>query len=121
LLCARIGAARGGFPVHIKVRRCWQLEDHQNASDVEKGARRRTMRSFVAFVAMVAGTISRVFKCAGNVTLIWSQDSKWCAFYYAEPRVGYTTVYRENGKKFSDLNAPEALSIQRKVIRIINT
>src|SRR6266550_8045677 len=42
-----------------------------------------------------------------DVTLIWSQDSKWCAFYYAEPRVGYTTVYRENGKKFSDLNAPE--------------
>jgi hypothetical protein len=27
------------FPVHVKVRRCWQLEDHQNPSDVEKGAR----------------------------------------------------------------------------------
>jgi len=49
-----------------------------------------------------------------DVTLTWSQDSKWCAFYYAEPRVGYTTVYRENGKKFSDLNAPEALSIPTK-------
>jgi uncharacterized protein YecT (DUF1311 family) len=49
-----------------------------------------------------------------DVTLIWSQDSKWCAFYYAWPRVGYTTVYRENGKKFSDLNAPEALSIPTK-------
>jgi uncharacterized protein YecT (DUF1311 family) len=49
-----------------------------------------------------------------DVTLIWSQDSKWCAFYYAYPRVGYTTVYRENGKKFSDLNAPEALSIPTK-------
>jgi hypothetical protein len=24
------------FPVHVKVRRCWQLEDHQSASDVEK-------------------------------------------------------------------------------------
>jgi hypothetical protein len=39
------------FPLHVKVQRCWQLEDHQNASDVEKGARRRTMRSLITFVA----------------------------------------------------------------------
>jgi len=34
------------------------LEDYQGASDVEKGARGRTMRPFGAFVGMVACAIN---------------------------------------------------------------
>jgi hypothetical protein len=34
-----------------------------------------------------------------GVTLLWSPDSKWCAFYYSYPKVGYTDVYRVNGAK----------------------
>jgi len=36
----------GRFPVDVKVRRRRQLEDHQDASDVEKRARERTVRRF---------------------------------------------------------------------------
>jgi len=35
----RLAGLGGKFPFHIKVRRRRQLEDHQNASDVEEGAR----------------------------------------------------------------------------------
>jgi hypothetical protein len=34
-----------------------------------------------------------------GVTLLWSADSKWCAFYYSYPKVGYTDVYRVTGAK----------------------
>jgi hypothetical protein len=39
-----------------------------------------------------------------DITLVWSPDSKWCAFYYSAPRVGYTTVLRQSGAKFKVLN-----------------
>src|SRR6266542_3734011 len=38
-----------GFPFHTEIRRGWRLEDRQNASDVEKRARRRTMTAFFTF------------------------------------------------------------------------
>src|SRR5436190_15020357 len=38
-----------GFPLHTEIRRGWRLEDRQNASDVEKRARRRTMTAFFTF------------------------------------------------------------------------
>lgn len=42
-----------------------------------------------------------------EVTLMWSADSKWCAFYYAQPRVGYTGVFRLSGSEFKAVNKPE--------------
>jgi len=44
-----------------------------------------------------------------DITLIWSPDSKWCAFYWSFPRVGYTRVYRQRGDKFIELNKPDEL------------
>jgi hypothetical protein len=49
-----------------------------------------------------------------DVTLIWSSDSKWCAFYYNQPRVGYTTVFRRMGDKFVAANKPQKLMIDLK-------
>lgn len=44
-----------------------------------------------------------------DITLVWSPDSKWCAFYYSAPRVGYSTVLRQSGAKFKVLNKPAEL------------
>ena len=49
-----------------------------------------------------------------DITLVWSPDSKWCAFYWNFPRVGYTTVYRQRGDKFVELNKPEDLKVDVK-------
>ena len=40
--------------------------------------------------------------------LLWSPDSKWCAFYYQHPRTGYTTVFRRVKDKFAAANKPWA-------------
>jgi len=45
------------------------------------------------------------------ILLVWSPDSKWCAFYAAAPRIGYTTVYKQRGNEFVLLNKPEELSV----------
>src|SRR6266540_3206616 len=46
-----------------------------------------------------------------NIRLVWSPDSKWCAFYYNSPRVGYTSVYRhQRADKFVSVTKPEDLS-----------
>ena len=42
-----------------------------------------------------------------NIALVWSPDSNWCAFYYNQPRVGYTSVYRRRGDKFVEVTKPE--------------
>jgi hypothetical protein len=42
-----------------------------------------------------------------DVTLIWSSDSKWCAFYFRSPRIAYTTVFRRVGNKFVAANKRE--------------
>jgi hypothetical protein len=49
-----------------------------------------------------------------DITLVWSPDSKWCAFYWNFPRVGYTTAYRQCGDKFVELNKPEDLKVDVK-------
>jgi hypothetical protein len=46
------------------------------------------------------------------ILLVWSADSKWCAFYAAAPRIGYTTAYHQHGKEFVSLNDPEQLSVE---------
>jgi uncharacterized protein YecT (DUF1311 family) len=44
--------------------------------------------------------------------LVWSADSKWCAFYVAAPRIGYTAVYKQRGNEFVLLNEPQELSVE---------
>ncbi len=46
-----------------------------------------------------------------NVTLLWSADSNWYAFYYNQPRVGYTSVYHRAGDKFTPVNKPDELVV----------
>jgi hypothetical protein len=46
------------------------------------------------------------------IMLVWSPDSKWCAFYAIAPRIGYTTVYKQSGNEFVLLNEPQELSIE---------
>ena len=46
-----------------------------------------------------------------GLKLVWSPDSKWCAFYYAAPRVGYTHVFRLAGGKFVPTVKPEDLRV----------
>ena len=48
------------------------------------------------------------------ILLVWSADSKWCAFYATAPRIGYTTAYLQRGKEFVLLNDPEQLSVEIK-------
>src|SRR2546421_2831583 len=67
LLWARVWQVGSGISFHVEVRRRRQLEDHQNASDVEKGARRRTMRFLLTFVTIVACTISCCFSNAQEI------------------------------------------------------
>ena len=49
-----------------------------------------------------------------NITLVWSRDSNWCAFYYNQPRVGYTSVCRQQGDKFVEVTKPEDLRVDVK-------
>jgi hypothetical protein len=49
-----------------------------------------------------------------DATLTWSADSKWCAFYYNQPRIGYTTVFRRLGDKIVAANKPQKLMIHLK-------
>jgi hypothetical protein len=61
----------------------------------------------------VVATLFDPEKEVGNnfeITLLWSSDSKWCAFSWSYPRTGYTTVYHLRGKKFEAANKPEELS-----------
>jgi len=61
----------------------------------------------------VVATLYDAAKDFGNnfgITLLWSSDSKWCAFYSSYPRIGYTTVYHLSGKEFKAANKPEELS-----------
>ena len=49
-----------------------------------------------------------------DITLVWSSDSKWCAFYYRSPRVGYTAAHTRSGDKFVALNKPTDLRVKIK-------
>jgi len=44
-----------------------------------------------------------------EVTFLWSPDSKWCAFYYAQHRIGYTFVFQRAGGTFKLATKPEKL------------
>jgi hypothetical protein len=46
-----------------------------------------------------------------DMKLLWSSDSKWCAFYYAQPRIGYTSVLHLSGDKFVLIVRPMDLRI----------
>jgi len=49
-----------------------------------------------------------------NITLVWAPDSKWCAFYYNQPRVGCTSVCRQRSDKFVPVNNPDELRVDVK-------
>ncbi len=46
-----------------------------------------------------------------DIKLLWADDSKWCAFYYAFPRTGYTTVFHLKGEKFELAHPPHELNV----------
>ena len=46
--------------------------------------------------------------------LLWSSDSRWCAFYLAFPRLGYTNVYHLRGDKFKLAHKPDELEVPAK-------
>ena len=49
-----------------------------------------------------------------GLRLLWSSDSKWCAFYHRFPRIGYTSVYHLAGDKFKLAHKPYDLGIDTK-------
>ena len=49
-----------------------------------------------------------------NITLVWSPDSNWCAFYYNQPRVGYSSVYGRCGDKFVEVTKRDDLRVDVK-------
>ena len=58
-----------------------------------------------------------VFEDGNNfegLKLLWSSDSKWCAFYHRFPRIGYTSVYHLTGDKFKLAHKPHDLGIDSK-------
>src|SRR5207249_9842868 len=100
-LSANVGRAGSRFPFHVGVRHRRQLENCQNTSDVEKGAQRRTMRSFfrhecetrsltarsvaAATFAFYVADPSALFTClragygaAGDIALMTKQVASWC-------------------------------------------
>ena len=46
-----------------------------------------------------------------GMKLLWSSDAKWCAFYYAQPRIGYTSVLHLKDGKFDLVVKPIDLRI----------
>jgi hypothetical protein len=55
-----------------------------------------------------------VFQDGNNfegLKLLWSSDSKWCAFYHRFPRVSYTRVYYLAGDRFKPAHKPYDLGI----------
>ena len=58
-----------------------------------------------------------VFDSGNNfagLTLMWSTDSKWCAFYHRFPRIGYTSVYHRAGDRFNLAHKPDELDVPSK-------
>jgi hypothetical protein len=42
--------------------------------------------------------------------LMWSPDSRWCAFHYSFPRFGHTLVFRREGETFTSVTEQGGLS-----------
>jgi hypothetical protein len=57
-----------------------------------------------------------------GLTLAWSADSQWCAFYSRTQRIGYTKVFRRKGEGFTkvadedDLTAPHDVDIRNEYV-----
>jgi hypothetical protein len=45
----------------------------------------------------------------GDITLMWSADSQWCAFSYNQHNVGYTSVFNEKDGNFVKLGDQDNL------------
>jgi hypothetical protein len=50
----------------------------------------------------------------GNLTLMWSADSRWCAFYQNEVNDGYTSVFNQRDGKFVKLDDLNDLHLKFK-------
>jgi len=50
-----------------------------------------------------------------EITFLWSADSKWCAFYFTYPRVGYTVAFHLRGGKFTRAHSPYELENREPV------
>lgn len=50
----------------------------------------------------------------GDLTLMWSADSQWCAFYDSELRTGYTSVFNQRDGKFVQLGDQDNLHAKFK-------
>ena len=48
------------------------------------------------------------------MSLTWSPDSKWCAFYANMSRTSETTVYHLRGDKFVEMGGEEELGVDVK-------
>ena len=53
-------------------------------------------------------------RSAVDVSLTWSSDSKWCAFYANMSRTSETTVYHLRGDKFVEMGGEEELEVDVK-------
>jgi hypothetical protein len=51
-----------------------------------------------------------------GVKLLWSPDSKWCAFSHHEPRIGYTQVLRRVGDDFQRAHNATDLLVDVKTV-----
>jgi hypothetical protein len=49
-----------------------------------------------------------------GLMLLWSSDSKWCALFFAFPRIGYTSVFHFEGGKFQRAHPPDELNVPTK-------
>ncbi len=49
-----------------------------------------------------------------RLKLLWSSDSRWCAFYCSFPRIGYTSVFHLESGKWERAHPPDALNVPTK-------
>ena len=66
----------------------------------------------------IARDLTKEVSDSGNnfepLKLLWSSDSKWCAFYYSFPRTGYTSVFHLRGGKWELAHEPDQLNVPTK-------
>ena len=61
-----------------------------------------------------ADITSRSGNVFGGPQLLWSSDSRWCAFYQHFPRISHTHVYYLAGDRFKLAHKPDDLDVPSK-------
>lgn len=49
-----------------------------------------------------------------DMSLLWSADSKWCAFYHGTQKVAYTAVFKQGEDRFVPMSKPDKLTVPTK-------